>query len=151
MRDPYEMTEVEIPLIEQLQRYGYTYLTGAEIDNRKERRTTGSFVLEKRFAQAIRKLNPWMNESNIDKVLSELTIIAEPDGFTANQLVHDKLFGHGLVAQQDLGTGKKSHTVQLFDFEEIKNNDFLVVNQIRFENAKGPSNPMSFSISMDCP
>lgn len=141
MRDPYEMTEVEIPLIEQLQRYGYTYLTGTEIDNRKERRATGSFVLEKRLAQALRKQNPWMNESNIDKVLSELTIIAESDDFAANQSVHNKLFGHGLVAQQDLGTGKKSHTVQLFDFDQIENNDFLVVNQIRFENAKGTIRP----------
>lgn len=141
LRDHYEMTEVEIPLIEQLQSYGYTYLTGAEIDNRKERRATGSFVLEKRLTQAVKKLNPWMNESNVDKVLGELTIIAEPDDFAANQSVHDKLFGHGLVVQQDLGTGKKSHTVQLFDFDQIENNDFLVVNQIRFENAKGTIKP----------
>ncbi|WP_232787113.1 type I restriction endonuclease subunit R [Planococcus sp. MB-3u-03] len=141
MRDPYEMTEVEVPLIEQLQSYGYTYLTGAEIDDRKERRATGSFVLEKRFVQAVRKLNPWINESNLDKILGEFTIIAEPDDFVANQSVHNKLFGHGLVAQQDLGTGKKSHTVQLFDFEQIENNDFLVVNQIRYENAKGTIKP----------
>lgn len=141
MRDLYEMTEVEIPLIAQLQSYGYTYLTGAEIDNRKERRATSSFVLEKRLAQAVRKLNPWVNESNLDKILGELTIIAELDDFAANQLVHDKLFGHGLVVQQDLGTGKKSHTVRLFNFEQAKNNDFLVVNQIRFENAKGTIKP----------
>ena len=57
MRNPYEMREVELPLIEQLQSYGYTYLTGVEIDNRKERRATGSFVLEKRLAQAVKKLN----------------------------------------------------------------------------------------------
>lgn len=141
VRDPYEMTEVEIPLIEQLQRYGYTYLTGTEIDNRKERRAAGSFVLEKRLLQAIQKLNPWMNESNVDKVLGELTVIAEPDDFTANQSVHGKLFGHGLVVQQNLGTGKKSHTVQLFNFEHIQNNDFVVVNQIRYENAKGTIKP----------
>lgn len=143
MHDSYEMTEVEIPLIEQLQSYGYTYLTGVEIDNRKERRATSSFVLEKRLARAVKKLNPWMNESNLDKVLGELTIIAEPDDFAANQSVHGKLFGHGLVVQQDLGTGKKSQTVKLFEFDDkkVSENDFLVVNQIRYENAKGIIKP----------
>lgn len=141
MRDPYEMTEVEIPLIEQLQHYGYTYLTGTEVDARKERRSTGSFVLEKRLAQSIQKLNPWINASNLDKLLGELTIIAETDDFVANQAVHDKLFGHGLIVQQDLGSGKKSQTVQLFDFDQVENNEYIVVNQIRYENAKGTIKP----------
>ncbi|MDN3436489.1 type I restriction endonuclease subunit R [Planococcus sp. APC 3900] len=143
MRDPYEMTEVEVPLIEQLQSYGYTYLTGTEIDERKERRATGSIILEKRLAHAIRKLNPWLNESNLDKVLGELTHIAESDDFTANQAIYNKLFGQGMAAQQDLGTGKKSQTVKLFEFDDkkINENDFLVVNQIRYENAKGTIKP----------
>jgi type I restriction enzyme R subunit len=139
MRDPYEMTEVEIPFIKSY-KAGYTYLW-AEIDTRKYRRSTGSFVLEKRLAESIQKLNPWITKSNLDKIVGEVTIIAESDEFAANQVVYDKLFGRGLTVQQDLGAGMKNQTVQIFDFDNVQNNDFLVVNQIRYENAKGTIKP----------
>lgn len=141
MRDQLEMSEVEIPLIRQLQGYGYTYLTGEEIDTRKERRARTSLVFEKRLMKSLVKLNPWIAETNIDKVIGELTMIAEIDSFAANQSVYDKLFGQGMAVQQDLGMGKKNQSVVMFDFENLDNNDFLVVNQISYENASGTIRP----------
>ncbi|WP_231584088.1 type I restriction endonuclease subunit R [Domibacillus indicus] len=141
MRDQLEMTEVEMPLVRQLQGYGYTYLTGEELDIRKDRRARTSIVLEKRLHKVLKDLNPWIIDANIDKVIAELTTIAEADSMTANQTVYDKLFGRGMAVQQDRGTGKKNQTVTLFDFENIDNNDFLVINQISYENASGTIRP----------
>ncbi|MFB6471267.1 type I restriction endonuclease subunit R [Paenibacillus glucanolyticus] len=141
MRNPLEMTEVEMPLIHQLEGYGYTYLTGEEVDQHKERRARSSIVFEKRLSKSLEKLNPWMTAANIDKVIDELTMVTETDNFAANQAVHDKLLGRGMTVQQDLGSGKKNQTVVLFDFENLDNNDFLVVNQISYENANGTIRP----------
>ncbi|NRG44824.1 type I restriction endonuclease subunit R [Bacillus sp. CRN 9] len=134
-----EYTEVELPLVEQLIQLGYTHKTGPELDS--ERSNRGSVVLEERIAKAIRQLNPWIDNLNVDKVVKQLTTLRSEDTWHANKDMYDWLFGEGISVIQDLGIGKKNHTVQLFDFEDVEQNDFLVVNQLSIENASGTIRP----------
>nr|WP_230199494.1 HsdR family type I site-specific deoxyribonuclease [Bacillus testis] len=134
-----EYTEVELPLIEQLRDYGYTHKTGSELEN--ERSSKSSIVLEKRLASAIRKLNPWIDEHNVEKVVKQFVTLQAEDVWHANKTIFDWLFGEGISVLQDVGAGKKNQTVQLFDFEHVKNNDFLVVNQLSIDNAAGTIRP----------
>lgn len=50
--NPVEYTEVEQPLIEQLQSYGYTYIEGSKLEN--DRMSKASVLLERRLAASIR-------------------------------------------------------------------------------------------------
>lgn len=134
-----EYTEVELPLIKQLKRYGYTHKTGLELDS--ERSSKSSIVLEERLANAIRKLNPWIDEHNVEKIIKQFVMLQAEDVWHANKTIFDWLFGEGISVLQDIGAGKKNQTVQLFDFEHMENNDFLVVNQLSIENAAGTIRP----------
>src|SRR5437868_2430916 len=134
-----EYTEVELPFIEQLHSYGYTYTKGSELDG--ERKGRGSIVLEGRLAKAIKNLNEWISDTNTEKVVKQLVALQSEDLWDANKTLYDWLFGQGISVLQDLGGGKKNQTVLLFDFENIDNNDFLVVNQISYTNANGTIRP----------
>lgn len=137
--NPVEYTEVEQPLIEQLQSYGYTYIEGSKLVN--ERMSKASVLLERRFAAAIRKLNPWINESNVERVVKQFVSLQADDLLHANKTVFEWLFGQGISVIQDIGAGKKNQTVLLFDYEDMNNNDYIVVNQFVIENASGTIRP----------
>lgn len=134
-----EYTEVELPFIEQLKGYGYIHMQGPELD--KERFSKAAIVLEQRFAKAIRALNSWINDSNVEKVVKQFVSLQAEDTWHANKTIFNWLFGQGISVMQDLGSGKKNQTVTLFDFDEPNNNEFLVVNQLTIENANGTIRP----------
>ncbi|MED1797380.1 type I restriction endonuclease subunit R [Brevibacillus porteri] len=133
--NPLEYSEVELPFIEQLQQYGYTYIKGTHLEN--DRTSKASLVLEKRFASAIQKLNPWIDSTNIDRVVKQFITLQAEDLWHANKTIFDWLFGQGISVMQDVGAGKKNQTVRLFDYEQVENNDFVVAGQITYENAAG--------------
>lgn len=137
--NPVEYTEVEQPLIEQLQSYGYTYIEGSKLEN--DRMSKASVLLERRLAAAIRKLNPWINESNVERVVKQFVSLQADDLWHANKTVFEWLFGQGISVMQDIGAGKKNQTVLLFDYEDMNNNDYVVINQIVIENASGTIRP----------
>lgn len=134
-----EYTEVELPFIEQLKGYGYVHKTGPELDD--ERSSKATIVLEKRFAQAIRQLNPWIDDSNVEKVVKQFVSLQAEDTWHANKTIFEWLFGQGISVMQDVGNGKKNQTVVLFDFYVPDNNEFMVVNQLSIENANGTIRP----------
>lgn len=134
-----EYTEVELPFIEQLKGYGYIHMKGPELD--AERSSKAAIVLEQRFAKAIRALNPWLNDTNVEKVVKQFVSHQAEDTWHANKTIFEWLFGQGISVMQDLGSGKKNQTVTLFDFENPENNEFLVVNQLSIENANGTIRP----------
>lgn len=134
-----EYTEVELPLIEQLKSYGYTHMTGPELDS--DRSSKASVVLENRLANAIRNLNPWIDDYNVEKIVKQFVSLQAEDVWHANKTIFDWLFGEGISVLQDVGAGKKNQTVKLFDFEHEENNDFLVVNQLSIESATGTIRP----------
>ncbi|WII36240.1 type I restriction endonuclease subunit R [Paenibacillus thiaminolyticus] len=137
--NPVEYTEVEQPLIEQLQSFGYTYIEGSKLEN--DRMSKASVLLERRLTAAIRKLNPWIDESNVERVVKQFVSLQADDLWHANKTVFDWLFGQGISVMQDIGAGKKNQTVRLFDYEHMNNNDYIVVNQIVIENASGTIRP----------
>lgn len=137
--EPLEYTEVELPFIEQLQSYGYTYIEGSKLDS--ERHGRGSIVLETRLTRAIKRLNGWISDTNIEKIVKQLVALQAEDLWHANYTMYDWLFGQGISVLQDLGGGKKNQTVRIFDFENVENNEFLVVNQISYTNASGTIRP----------
>ncbi|SFQ61964.1 type I restriction enzyme, R subunit [Psychrobacillus psychrotolerans] len=137
--NPLEYLEVELPFIEQLKSYGYMHMEGPRLE--QDRSSRASIVLEKRFADIIRKFNPWMDEHNVEKVVKQFVSPQVEGVWHANKLIFDWLFGQGISVLQDVGTGKKNQTVKLFDFDQVEENEFLVVNQLSIENAAGTIRP----------
>ncbi len=133
--DRYEETHVEIPLIEQLKNYGYNYLNTNELD--RERSSQAVVLLEDRFRESLQRLNPWMNENSLDKVVRRFSTPQAEDLWHMNKQIFDWLFGEGITVVQDVGSGNKNQSVKLFDYDKIENNDFVVTNQFTVTNTSG--------------
>ncbi|WJQ05506.1 type I restriction endonuclease subunit R (plasmid) [Geobacillus stearothermophilus] len=119
---------VEHRLIKQLEGLGYTYLPGNALDS--ERASHRDVVLEGRLRQAIQRLNPWIDDINLHKVVRMVTHINAASTMEANEKFYDMVVNYVSI-QQDLGKGKKGQTVKLIDFDNPDNNEFLVVNQLK--------------------
>lgn len=133
-----EDTKVEQPALAQLQRLGWTYVPGATLtpitpgDTNAERAYLRDVVLVHRLEAAIRRLNPWISEENLRRVMREFTHPNFAGLMEYNQAIYEMLVNH-LSVEQDLGKGRKGQTVRVIDFDQPGNNDFLCTNQFKVE------------------
>jgi len=128
-----EYTRVEAPAIEQLQRWGWNYVHGDELSPEAanpERSTFKDVVLEGRLRAAIRRINPWINETNLHNVVRDLLLPQATTLMESNQHIYETLVGYTSV-EQNLGKGRKSQTVRIIDFDNPGNNEYLVTNQFK--------------------
>lgn len=129
-----EYDKVELPAIEQLQKLGWIYINGLQFTpaTNGEREYFREVVLEKRLATAIQRINPWISDENLRKVMRDVTHPLTATLMEANQNFWQTLVNYQSV-EQDLGKGRKGQTVKLIDFDNIANNEFLCVNQFKIE------------------
>ncbi len=119
---------VESRLIAQLQKLGYIYIHGAYLEG--ERQTLRDVVLQQRLRDAIQRINPWIDENNLHRVVRDVAHVEAASLMEANEAIHEDIVQY-ISVEQDLGRGKKNQTVRLIDFETPDNNEFLVVNQFK--------------------
>jgi type I restriction enzyme R subunit len=129
-----ELDKVEQPAIEQLIKLGWTYVPGAELspDNSSERAYYRDVLLVSRLEAALRKLNPWISEENLRKVMREITHPIHAGLMEYNHAIYQMMVNY-LSVEQDLGKGRKGQTVKIIDFDNPANNDFLCTSQFKVE------------------
>ena len=127
-----EFEKVELPALEQLQELGWEYLEGAKLspDASDERSSYKEVVLERRLTDAIKRINPWINDENLRKVVRDLTKTQYPNLVEANQAIWTQI-NQCVSVTQDLGKGNKGQTVHIIDFDNNENNEFLCTNQFK--------------------
>lgn len=108
-----ELTQSEEPATRLLEELGYKFVASESLE--EERESHREVVLEKRLSDAIKRLNPWISEENVKKVVRELTLVTAASVMEANEKVYNSIV-YGMTVDQDLGQGKKSHTVKVLDF-----------------------------------
>ncbi len=123
-----EYTLVEKPALDVFDKLRYNY-----IDGRKLNKEPQQFFLLDLLKQKLQEINPWLDEIGLNKAVREITVVQAASLIEANQLLYYKLVNYTSV-KQDLGFGKKSHTVKFIDFDEPEKNDFTVVNQFYIKN-----------------
>ncbi|MDO3678557.1 type I restriction endonuclease subunit R [Paenibacillus ehimensis] len=129
---------VENRLIEQLKEMGYEHIHGPSLD--VERESGREVVLVQRLACVVQRLNPWVSDTNLNKIIRSITHIEAASLMEANEKLHSMLVNY-ISIQQDLGKGKKNQTVKIIDFENPGNNEFLVVDQFSISDASGTIRP----------
>lgn len=129
-----EEQKVELPAIEQLKSLGWDYVHGSSLspDTSEEREYLKDVVLTNRLSDAVKRINLWINDSNLRNVIRELTHLKVATLMEANQTVWETLVSYQSVVQ-DLGKGNKGQTVKIIDFDNPDNNEFLCTNQFKIE------------------
>jgi len=149
-----EEDKVELPAIEQLKQLGWDYVHGAclapqsvvspktalgvsevsasYIVGNVEREYFKDVVLVNRLTEAVKRINPWINDANLRNVVRESTHLKVATLIEANKTVWETLVSYKSV-MQDIGKGNKGQTVKFIDFDNIDNNEFLCTNQFKIE------------------
>ncbi|WP_248514995.1 type I restriction endonuclease subunit R [Salinarchaeum laminariae] len=125
-----EYAESERPALDALHRLGWEVVDQQESTWVDPRETESSAVLEPQLRDAVKRLNPWLNENNLNKVVREIQQVAGTSTMDENEQIHEKLVRHVSVEQEG-DHGKKHRTVQYIDYENPENNDFFALNQFR--------------------
>jgi len=123
--------QIENLAIDLLQNQGFNYYHGKDIapDSDNPLRTNFDEVILKPILQdAINRLNPDIPNSAKDDALKQILRISSPETVSANEEFHKMLTKGVNVTYQKDGV-ERGDLVWLVDFEEIENNEFLVVNQ----------------------
>lgn len=128
-----ERQYVELPLLRQLQGQGWTVLD-LEMHNQEpeetDREDFAEVVLLPRLRAALKRLNPWLEDDQVNIVVDRLTK-GHPGGMLeANRHVLDLLLS-GTPVDENRKTGAKSPDVRFFDLETATNNDLLAVCQLK--------------------
>jgi len=139
-----EDTLSEKPAIEQLRRLGYKYIHGDQFDpdlkDDCERKSRRDVILEERLKKALAKINPHLTEDSIIKAIQRITHIQAENTLEANRIFHNCIIS-GISVDQDIGARRQKQTVNFIDFENIENNEFLVVNQFWVRKHKTTDRP----------
>lgn len=122
-----EYLQSELPAIEILEELWYEY-----IDGRSLNRDTNSIILEDVFIDNIKRLNDWISEDNIKKVVRILNTPKNTDLMLVNKEIYE-YFSKWISITQDLWKWNKNYTVKLFDYDNLLNNDYKVINQFKIK------------------
>jgi len=122
---------IERSAIEILLSQGWEYAFGKDISLEGmfcERENFSQVVLTNRLRDAISKINPHIPASAQEAAVQKVLRISSPELLHNNEEFHRLLVEKVKIPYQQNGY-ERSHEVALIDFDNIGNNQFLVVNQ----------------------
>ena len=128
-----ELHLAENPAVDLLQSLGYTYVAPEDVD--LERTSFKEPVLTDRLAAALKRLNPWLSNTNLTRAVKAVTQVPAASLAEANETLYTSLT-YGIALEQDRGDGRKSHTVRFIDFDKPNRNEWIVTRQYKVLGAK---------------
>ena len=136
-----EYTQSEKPAIDLLEKLGYTYIDGTTLSS--ERENISEVLLKDRVEKAIKRLNPWLEDYQIAQAYREVNITSYESVMQANEAFWKKTLciDEHTTQLEDLTNNKRKKDVKYIDFENPDNNEWLVVNQLKYKGKKANSIP----------
>ena len=99
-------------------------------NNVKFRESFREVILEKELRESIKRINPWIEDDQINEVIRRITTPQANSLLEANREIHELLLENTSV-QENRKTGEKSPTVKFIDFRNPENNSFIVISQFK--------------------
>jgi len=128
-----ELEYVEEPFLRQLERLGWRIVRGDKYDTSASlREGFNEVIIESELREAIKRINPWIEEDQISEVIREITVPQGNSLIEANKEILELLLEN--TSAENRKTGEKSETVRFIDFKDFKssaNNSFLAISQFK--------------------
>ncbi|MDD3187717.1 MAG: type I restriction endonuclease [Bacilli bacterium] len=119
--------QLEVMTIELLKELGYSYQTGESIG-----RDYSDVLLIYELTTKLIKLNPNLSEQVINEAIRIIKNLDNNNLIKNNKQFFNYLIS-GISVPEYTSEGTRYHTVKLIDFDNVDNNEFLVVNQFSIE------------------
>lgn len=128
-----ELQYVEEPFLRQLERLGWTALRAGEAGKGDPSITFRDgfheVILEKKLREALKTLNPWLEEDQLAPIIHDLLIPNVTGGLIENnKFILGRLLEKATAENRRTGT---TETVQIIDFTNADNNEFLAISQFK--------------------
>jgi type I restriction enzyme R subunit len=124
--------ELEQAALEWFEELGYETAFAPDISSGgdyPERSDYSDIILEERLKDALKRINPDLPQEALDDAMHQILVPLNPALIDNNRLFQ-KMVTDGVNATFRANDGRiVSKQVRVFDFNEVKNNDFLAVNQ----------------------
>ena len=130
--------QVELQGIEWFKELGYHYKNGYEISpdgKDSERDDFKKVILEEKLLSALKRNNPEIPDQTINNSIARILNPNIPELFNCNREIH-KWITKGLKITYMKDDQEIGHQLKLIDFDNLENNDFLVVNQFEVKGDK---------------
>ena len=108
---------------------GYQYLDASQQD---ERMDITEVILKDRLLASIKKLNTWINDNNLNKAYNEITTVNGASLMEINEKIWELMRGGTFAVKQTIDGIEEFKVVHFIDYLHPENNDFLVVNQMKY-------------------
>lgn len=128
---PITEDKIEYLAIEQLQSLDWEYIHGSVISpegEKPERENYEQIILTDRLRRAVSVINPHIPKEAQEQAVQKILRIYSPDLLHNNETFHEYLVEKVKIPYQQDGF-ESSFEVALIDFDNIENNQFLIVNQ----------------------
>ena len=99
-------------------------------EKKEFRETFKEIILEDIFRESIKKINPWIEEDQINEVLNKITTPSGNSLLEANREIHDLLL-ENISVSENRSTGEKSPTVRYIDFRNLEYNSYIAISQFK--------------------
>ncbi len=119
----------ELPAIKLFQQMGYQYYDASQNDERKD---ITEVVLTDRLIASIKRINPWINDNNLNKAYTEISSVNGTSLMEINEKVWKLIRMGNKTLKQVINGVEGFHAVHYIDYQNPGNNDFLVVNQMKY-------------------
>ncbi|MFN4308264.1 type I restriction endonuclease subunit R [Sulfurihydrogenibium azorense] len=96
----------------------------------KFRESFREVILEDELKKSIKRINPWIEDDQINEVVRRITTPQANYLLEANREIHDLLIENTSVSE-NRKTGEKSPTVRYIDFKNPDNNSFIAISQFK--------------------
>ncbi|MBU7029160.1 MAG: type I restriction endonuclease subunit R [Theionarchaea archaeon] len=131
-----EFRYVEKPFMEQLRKQGWDIILSEDdrskfFPNLTLRNNFDEVIIESHLRDALRKLNDWLTDEQVEEVINEIKRIGLRKGLIEANRDFTNLLLEKTTVSENTRTGEKSPNVTIIDLENPENNDFLAVNQFR--------------------
>jgi type I restriction enzyme R subunit len=123
--------DLELSILSKLKNKGYEY--GNLSDTWFQDRELNEFINKDLLFSRLKSINPTAKDSWVDDAMMSIMRIDSNILFERNRIFHDYLTNGIRV---ETGNDESNPTIKIVDFDNIDNNTFQVVNQIKF-NEKG--------------
>ena len=124
-------SNIESFAIEQLQSLGWEYIHGLAIApgaEQSERENFEQIILIDRLRKSLSIINPQIPKEAQEQAIQKVLRIYSPELLHNNEEFHKLLVEKVKIPYQQDGY-ERSHEVALIDFDNLENNQFLVINQ----------------------
>lgn len=129
MNNSPEYIHSELPAIQLFQQMGYQYFNASVQD---ERADFTEVLLKDRLLSSIKRINPWINDNNLNKAYTVLTAVNGASLMEINQKIWELIRGGTHTVKQIIEGVEVFKPVHFIDYNKPDNNDFLVVNQMKY-------------------